>query len=75
MGHDLAATFPAAQAVFDEADDAIGFRLSTLMWDGPEHELTLTKNAQPAILVHSLAAFAVLREALDPVVGAGHSLG
>jgi [acyl-carrier-protein] S-malonyltransferase len=75
MGRDLATTFPAAQAIFDEADDVLGFRLSTLMWEGPEHELTLTKNAQPAILVHSLAAFAVLREALDPVVGAGHSLG
>ncbi len=75
MGRDLAQGFPAAQAVFDEADDALGFQLSALMWHGPKHELTLTKNAQPAILVHSLAAFAVLREALDPVVGAGHSLG
>ncbi len=75
MGRDLAKTFPAAQAVFDEADDALGFPLSTLMWEGPEHELTLTKNAQPAILVHSLAAFHVLQQALDPVVGAGHSLG
>jgi [acyl-carrier-protein] S-malonyltransferase len=45
------------------------------MWEGPDEELTLTHNAQPAILVHSLAAYAVARDALEPVAGAGHSLG
>jgi [acyl-carrier-protein] S-malonyltransferase len=75
MGKDLAERFPAARAVFAEADDALGFRLSRLMWDGPEAELTLTHNAQPAILVHSLAAHAVVRERLVPVAAAGHSLG
>jgi [acyl-carrier-protein] S-malonyltransferase len=75
MGKDLAEAFPTARAVFDEADEALGFSLSNLMWEGPEADLTLTKNAQPAILVHSLAAFAVLADVLEPVVGAGHSLG
>lgn len=75
MGRDLAETFPAAREVFQLADEALGVRLSRLMWDGPEEELTLTHNAQPAILVHSLAAWRVLSEALEPTIGAGHSLG
>jgi [acyl-carrier-protein] S-malonyltransferase len=75
MGKDLAATFPAARDVFAAADDALGVSLSRLMWEGPDEELTLTHNAQPAILVHSLAAYAVVRDALEPVAGAGHSLG
>lgn len=75
MGRDLAERFPAARAVFDEADDALGFPLSRLMWEGPEAELTLTHNAQPAILVHSLAVWAVLGPHLRPVLAAGHSLG
>jgi [acyl-carrier-protein] S-malonyltransferase len=75
MGKDLAATFPAAREVFAAADDALGVSLSQLMWEGPDEELTLTHNAQPAILVHSLAAYAVVRDALEPVAGAGHSLG
>ncbi len=75
MGKDLAAAFPAAREVFEAVDDALGAALSKLMWDGPEEELTLTHNAQPAILVHSLAVWAVVQSALDPVAGAGHSLG
>ncbi len=75
MGKDLAAAFPAAREVFQAVDDALGAALSKLMWDGPEDELTLTHNAQPAILVHSLAVWAVVQSALDPVAGAGHSLG
>ncbi len=76
MGRDLAERFPAARAVFQEADDALGFALSTLCWEGPAEELTLTVNAQPALLTHSAAVWAVLRDAeLDVVCAAGHSLG
>ena len=75
MGRDLAERFPAARAVFEQADAALDVPLSRLMWDGPERELTLTHNAQPAILVHSLAAHAVVRDYLQPVAAAGHSLG
>ena len=75
MGKDLAAVFPAARDVFAAADDALDVSLSRLMWEGPDEELTLTHNAQPAILVHSLAAYAVARDALEPVAAAGHSLG
>jgi [acyl-carrier-protein] S-malonyltransferase len=75
MGKDLAERFPAARDVLESIDDALGVPLSRLMRDGPESELTLTHNAQPAILAHSLAVFAVVRAAVTPVVGAGHSLG
>lgn len=75
MGKDLAESFPAAREVFEAVDEALGVRLSRLMWEGPEDELTLTHNAQPAILAHSLAAHAVVGGALQPVAGAGHSLG
>lgn len=76
MGRDLAERFPAARAVFEQADEALGFALSALMWDGPAEELTLTVNAQPALLTHSAAVWAVLREAdLDVVCAGGHSLG
>ncbi len=75
MGKDLAESFPAAREVFQAVDEALGVSLSRLMWQGPEDELTLTHNAQPAILAHSLAAHAVVHDALQPVAGAGHSLG
>ncbi|HET7038875.1 MAG TPA: ACP S-malonyltransferase, partial [Gemmatimonadales bacterium] len=75
MGKDLAERFPAARAVFQRADAALGTPLSRLMWDGPESDLTLTHNAQPAILVHALAVHAVVGERLSPVAAAGHSLG
>ena len=77
MGKDLAERFPAARATFAAIDEALGFGLSRLMFEGPESELTATHNAQPAILAHSAAVFAVA----GPVVGttavaaAGHSLG
>jgi len=67
--------FPEALQVFQAIDDALETGLSRIMWEGPEDELTLTHNAQPAILAHSLAVFAVVKPALDPVIGAGHSLG
>jgi [acyl-carrier-protein] S-malonyltransferase len=76
MGHDLADRFPAARAIFDRADVALGLPLTRIMWDGPEEELTATRNAQPAILTHSIAARAAVLESLPPVaLAAGHSLG
>lgn len=77
MGKELYDAEPAARAIFDEADDALGFELSTLCFEGPEAELALTANTQPAILTTSIAALAVLRErtGLVPAVAMGHSLG
>src|ERR1041385_2963205 len=76
MGRDLANNFPAAKAAFDEADKALGFGLSNLCFDGPEEDLQLTANTQPAILTASVAAFRVLLEkGITPNFVAGHSLG
>lgn len=75
MGRDLAERFAAAREVFAAVDDALGAPLSRIMWEGPEEELTRTHNAQPAILAHSLAVYAVVRGALRPLLAAGHSLG
>lgn len=80
MGRELAEAFPEARAVFNEVDDALAQKLSTLMWDGPEEELTLTANAQPALMAVSLAAIRVLEArglSLQDKVAyvAGHSLG
>jgi len=76
MGRDLAERFPAARDTFAAIDDALGVSLSRLMWEGPESDLTLTHNAQPAILAHSAAVLAVAGDRLgDVVLGAGHSLG
>lgn len=77
MGQDLAESFPAAREVFDTVDDALGAPLSRLCFEGPTDELTLTHNAQPALLTHGAAAWAVTRERLAPHVraAAGHSLG
>ena len=76
MGKDLAERFPAARHTFEAIDEALGVPLSRLMWEGPEEELVLTHNTQPAILAHSAAVFAVVRERLGAVsAGAGHSLG
>ncbi|MDQ3138011.1 MAG: ACP S-malonyltransferase [Gemmatimonadota bacterium] len=76
MGRDLAERFPAARETFEAIDDALGFRLSRLMWEGPESQLTLTQNTQPAILAHSVAVWAVVRPRFDAVgAAAGHSLG
>lgn len=76
MGRDLAERFPAARDTFDAIDEALGVALSRLMWEGPEDELTLTHNTQPAILAHSAAVWAVVKERVNPVgAAAGHSLG
>jgi [acyl-carrier-protein] S-malonyltransferase len=76
MGKDLAERFPEARDVFSAIDEALDSRLSRLMWEGPEEKLTLTHNAQPAILAHSIAVLAVLGKRLGaPSAGAGHSLG
>lgn len=76
MGRDLAEGFPAARATFEEADEALGTPLSRIMWEGPAEELTLTHNAQPALLTHSVAAYRVAADAVGDVrFGAGHSLG
>lgn len=80
MGRDLAEAYPAARAVFDEVDDALGEKLTATIWDGPAETLTLTANAQPALMAVSLAAMRAL-EAEGIVVAdaatfvAGHSLG
>ena len=80
MGHALAEVYPEARAVFAAVDDALGQKLSDLMWQGPEDELTLTENAQPALTAVSIAALRVLEarglnlaESASHV--AGHSLG
>jgi len=76
MGRDLYDNFPAAKAVFDEADDALGFSLSTLIFEGPEEDLKLTEHTQPAILTVSVAVARVLLEkGITPTFAAGHSLG
>jgi [acyl-carrier-protein] S-malonyltransferase len=76
MGRELADNFPAARAVFEEADEALGFALSSLCFNGPEEELQLTANTQPAILAASVAAYRVLAErGFKPDFVAGHSLG
>src|SRR5579872_4443310 len=76
MGKGLATEFPAARAVFDEADQVLGFGLSTLCFEGPEETLKLTENTQPALLTVSIAALAVLKQNdLTPAYVAGHSLG
>jgi [acyl-carrier-protein] S-malonyltransferase len=76
MGKDLAERFPPARETFGAIDEVLGFPLSRVMWEGPESELTLTHNAQPAILAHTAAVLAVVAERLGtPAAGAGHSLG
>lgn len=79
MGRDLVSSSRAAKEVFDRADDALGEPLSKLILDGPEAELTLTANAQPAIVTTSIAALAAIRERYPeiaaPRFAAGHSLG
>lgn len=79
MGQDLARTYPAAKAVFDEVDAALGENLSALIWDGDIDTLTLTKNAQPALMATSIAAMRALDSEgmglADVAFVAGHSLG
>src|SRR5437773_4621144 len=76
MGKSLADTYAAARRVFEEADEALGFAISRLCFEGPEDQLKLTENTQPALLTVSVAAFEVLRaEGVAPDYVAGHSLG
>jgi len=76
MGRDLHDEFAAARLAFDEADEALGFSLTRLCFEGPESELTLTHNAQPAILAHSVATWRCVEACLGEVgMAAGHSLG
>lgn len=80
MGKALADAFPVAREVFQEVDDALGQKLSALMWEGPMEDLTLTANTQPALMAHSIAAMRVLEKEAGVQVSkaqfvAGHSLG
>jgi [acyl-carrier-protein] S-malonyltransferase len=76
MGRELASLYPVAKETFDEADDALGYKLSQLCFEGPEDQLKLTEITQPAILTVSVAAWRVLQsQALTPTYVAGHSLG
>ena len=79
MGQALAAHYPAAKAVFDEVDDALGEKLSALIWEGEIETLTLTENAQPALMATSIAAMRALEshgvKVSDAQFIAGHSLG
>jgi len=77
MGKDLAAAFPIARGVFGEVDAALGAELSRLCFEGPAEELTLTRNAQPALFAHGAAVWALTKDALHEHVrvAAGHSLG
>ncbi|RCW85253.1 ACP S-malonyltransferase [Phyllobacterium bourgognense] len=80
MGKALAENFPEARSVFDEVDEALGEKLSSIIWEGPEETLTLTANAQPALMAVSIAVFRVLESkgvSLKDKVAyvAGHSLG
>ena len=79
MGKEIYEAFPSAKSVFEEADDALSFHLTDLIFNGDEAELTLTKNSQPAIMTVSIAALRALKNELganiNPVCAAGHSLG
>ena len=79
MGRDLAISYPQARAVFDEVDAALGEKLSTLIWEGEQDQLTLTRNAQPALMATSMAVMAALQaEGVSVTTAAfvaGHSLG
>src|SRR5258706_8243811 len=76
MGKELAANYPVARQTFEEADEALRYKLSQLCFEGPEEKLKLTEITQPAILTVSVAAFRVRRaKGLKPAFVAGHSLG
>ncbi|MGH7587181.1 MAG: ACP S-malonyltransferase [Gemmatimonadota bacterium] len=76
MGAALADTYPEARAAFREADEILGYALSTICWEGPEERLRATENAQPALLAHSVAVVRVLAgRGMRPAWAAGHSLG
>ena len=76
MGRELAERFPVARDTFAEADEALGFPISNLIFEGPAEELKLTENTQPAILTVSIATLRVLAlHGIEPALAAGHSLG
>jgi [acyl-carrier-protein] S-malonyltransferase len=76
MGKDLAEKFPTAKQTFEEADNALGFKISQLCFEGPDDQLRLTENTQPAILTVSVAAWRLLgQNGIKPALAAGHSLG
>ena len=80
MGRELADQFPVARAVFDEVDEALGESLSSTIWEGPEDKLTLTANAQPALMTMSMAVMKILEKEFGVTASAaryvaGHSLG
>jgi [acyl-carrier-protein] S-malonyltransferase len=76
MGKDVAEAFPESRLVFEEADEALGFLISRLCFEGPEEQLRLTENTQPAILTVSVALYRLLEKAgRTPAFVAGHSLG
>jgi len=78
MGKDLTEAYPSAKALFEQADEVLGRSLTSVMFDGPEGELTRTGNCQPALFLHGLALLKVLQEkvpSLEPVAAAGLSLG
>ncbi len=78
MGRELAQAYPEARSIFEQADELLGFSLSTLAWEGPEDQLNDTINTQPALLVHSVAALAVFQKLYPqfrPAFVAGHSMG
>ena len=79
MGSDLCASFAVANQLYEEANDILGFDVKSLSFDGPDEELTLTRNTQPALLTHSIACLRVFEELTEgritPSIAAGHSLG
>src|SRR5690349_25161243 len=76
MGKELAERYPEARQTFEEADYALGYKLSQLCFEGPEDQLRLTEITQPAILTASVAAWRVLQQqGMEPSFVAGHSLG
>jgi [acyl-carrier-protein] S-malonyltransferase len=75
MGHDLYESSPAAKALFDKADEVLGFKISEIMFGGTDEELRQTKVTQPAVFIHSVAAAVALGDEFQPDMVAGHSLG
>lgn len=75
MGHDLYESSPAAKALFDKADEVLGFKISEIMFGGTDEELRQTKVTQPAVFIHSVAAAVALGDDFRPDMVAGHSLG
>lgn len=75
MGQDLYNKFPAARMVYERAEEVLEIPIKRISFEGPEEELRQTRYTQPAILVHSMAVLAVLKDSITPILAAGHSLG